>query len=248
MVSGSSLVLYSRLHLVFLNPKALRIVFLIILGNAIILQIPNIIIAYMPEKFTPAEFGRIGTVFTYIVIIFSIQEISISSLYVYPFIRFMRQGGSLLTPKAKRMLYFLVVMEALVIMSDVLLSTLVFLHLYSARRMIIGFVYAIKLRIELAVLNRIIGFRLVGAQLEGEGVGAGSGLRNVVTVRRGFQNSLQQLAKGSDSIGSILVAQSLTGREVLDVEREREVSVLPEILDGNGIQTNPLDVSHPEIL
>src|ERR1700753_1405648 len=48
MLTGSSLVLYSRLYLILPNPKLLRIILFIIFGNAAVFQIPNIVIAFIP--------------------------------------------------------------------------------------------------------------------------------------------------------------------------------------------------------
>jgi hypothetical protein len=216
--------------------------------DAAIFKLPNIILVTMPEKFTPAVFDTIGAVFTYCDIGFTIQEISLSSLYIYLFIRFMRQGGSHSTQEAVGMFYFLIIIEGLVIMSDALLNTLVYLHTYSARRMILAFTYAFKLRIELIVLNRIRRFRLVRqAQLE-EGVGGESGLGSTVTEVSPFHlqsratTCIRQvcLDKRSDSIGPDLGGPNIAGGRALNAVREREISVLAQVSDGNGVQGNTL--------
>jgi hypothetical protein len=136
MVTGSSLILYSRLHLILLSPKILRVILLVILTNAILFQTPDIIMAYLADKVRPAVYDEFDRIFTYFDIVFAIQEIFLSSLYIYSFFRFARQGSLRLTKDAKGMVYFLVMLEGVVIVFDVLLNLLVYLHIISARRMI----------------------------------------------------------------------------------------------------------------
>jgi hypothetical protein len=170
MASGFSLVLYSRLHLVLPNPKMLRIILFVILVDGIIVQAPLLIVGAVYGKIGPATFVKAAHIFTYYEVLLSVQEASLSSLYIFLFVRFIRQGDSQSPKETKKVLYLLVAAEVTIILCDLASNTLLYLQVYFARRIIFTFVFAIKLRVEFAVLNRLAIFGQQRMQAQDGGI------------------------------------------------------------------------------
>lgn len=95
-------------------------------------------------------------------IFLSIQEISLSSLYIYLFARFMRQGDRHVSHDVKKALYLLVIVEVIKIICHTVLYVLLILEFYLARKMILALVYAIQVKIEFIVLNSFMDFSWTG--------------------------------------------------------------------------------------
>jgi hypothetical protein len=92
MVTGSSLVLCSRINLVAPSSIRLRATLLsIVAATALIVYVPT----YTSSNFPESQVGyRIYHVASRLEILFAVQEISLASLYTYLFMRFMKDGQS----------------------------------------------------------------------------------------------------------------------------------------------------------
>ena len=227
VVTGSSLVLYSRLHLVLPNPKLLRILLLVILGSSVLLQTPNIVMSYISGDITSEVFIRFMAVLSRLDVIFSVQETFLSTLYIFLFTRFMRQGDSQVSKDVKRMFYFLVTVESFPIISHAILNALLFLNLYLARRMIFGFIYAVKLRIEFVVLNKFMDFKQKRQtqlqsrcpELEFRNTVPDTGRVSVLRVESKEEIPvLTQISEGKDALGAALTENNFKD-EVDELER-----------------------------
>jgi hypothetical protein len=174
MVTGFSLVLYSRLHLIFKSIIILRILLVIIVVNCMLVQSPLFILAFVgAPRYT--VFIKVATFLSHFEVVFAVQEVFLSSLYIYLFMKFVRQGGAKGVKYLKQTLYLLILAEVVIVVFDVALNVLLFLGWYLARRTILPFVYAFKLQIEFLVLNRLVGSRQAGgAKLKGFGVDLGN--------------------------------------------------------------------------
>ena len=120
-VTGFSIVLWSRLHLVVRNPRVLRAVLIMIIVDAILLHTPIIVCEFglisrhHHEYVHPMEvLERIQQT------IFTIQETIISSLYIYHTARFLNSGYASHT---RKVIGLLVCVQALVIALDAGLTT-----------------------------------------------------------------------------------------------------------------------------
>ncbi len=83
MVTGQSLVLYSRLHLIFRNQLGLRLVLAMIITNAIVLHIPIIILMYGSNASAVNTWTHPYEIYEKVqVTMFCIQELIISAIYI----------------------------------------------------------------------------------------------------------------------------------------------------------------------
>jgi hypothetical protein len=109
-------------------------------------------------------------------VVFSVQEVFLSSLYIWLYWRFMDQGsgsgsgndgrgdgkagdvgGGRLERRRRQTFWLLIAAQIIILSCDIILTTLLYLELFLARLSVMGFIYAIKLNIEFLVLNRLVG-------------------------------------------------------------------------------------------
>ncbi|KAI2626733.1 hypothetical protein GGR54DRAFT_629107 [Hypoxylon sp. NC1633] len=153
MVTGFSIVLWSRLHLVLPSgTRTLRLVLAMIFVDAVLFHTPTIVFQFLVSNApTHAHFLRHMEVTERVqVTAFSAQEILISALYVWGTLQLLRQS---LSAKAKSTMAFLIAVQVLVVLADVLVITLDFLEFFTLKAVLHSFVYATKLQVEFVVLN-----------------------------------------------------------------------------------------------
>lgn len=165
LVSGFSLTLYSRVHLLLFNQRVLQLLLVIIIANGCLVHIPGIVTAYLP--FT-ARSLRASIIISKLEVIFYVQEISLSSLYTFLFIKFIRRSPTpceheTIDATAKMTFVGLIAGQIVVLVSDVCMVVLLFQNFYLARKLIIPLNYAIKVLIEFFVLNQLVRFSSTGA-------------------------------------------------------------------------------------
>jgi len=151
MVSGFSMTLYSRVHLVVTNRKVLRLLLAVIILNGCIVHIPAIITGYI------ARHARLQII-NKLEIACYVQEIFLSSLYTFQFGRFARQDSSSLDYMRKKTLCGLVVGQVVVLGCDISMAILLFSNFYLARKLILPLNYALKILVEFFVLNQLVAF------------------------------------------------------------------------------------------
>ncbi|KAF2430890.1 hypothetical protein EJ08DRAFT_573016, partial [Tothia fuscella] len=154
MTTGFSLVLYSRLHLVNPQKIVLTTSLIVIILNAVVFHgaILSSIIYSMVHPTDAAWKAYVDLSFSEIV--FAVQEIALSTSYVYFFFQF--TAGSRAEPKTKVILQFLIGVELLVLAADVILNVLLFKEIYMARWMIQSFLVMLKVKVEFMVLNSLV--------------------------------------------------------------------------------------------
>ncbi|KAL3451230.1 hypothetical protein BJX65DRAFT_237135 [Aspergillus insuetus] len=155
MVTGQSIVLYSRLHLVLPNPKILRRVLAMIIINVVILHFPTTVLTYGSNLAS----GRAGYINGYNVMEkiqmtgFCIQEFVLSALYIWETTRMLRLDPD----KGKRkIMYQLVAINLIIILMDIGLLVVEYMDYYIMETMIKGVVYSVKLKLEFAVLGKLV--------------------------------------------------------------------------------------------
>lgn len=156
MVPGQSVVLYSRLHLVLQNSKVLRPVLYVIIIDTIILIIPTTVLT-----FSTAYVGTVTIVRAYNVMErlqvawFCAQEFMISGIYIWEAVKLLR-----LMPEKdhyrNRIMYELLAINFLNILMDIALLVLEYIGLYGLQTTFKSAVYSVKLKLELAVLGRLV--------------------------------------------------------------------------------------------
>ncbi|KAL1614923.1 hypothetical protein SLS54_009372 [Diplodia seriata] len=160
MVTGQSMVLYSRLHLVMHDERKLRAVLWIVVADGVVMSVPLIVMAFGSNSPAPDAFLPVFTVWDKIQIaVFAAQEILISVLYIYETARLLQpQAPNTASGRAlRRILVHLVIVNAVVLAFDVTLLGVQYSNQYEIQTTYKGAVYSIKLKLEFSVLNNLIG-------------------------------------------------------------------------------------------
>jgi hypothetical protein len=148
---GFLMILYSRLHLILDRPRVLHAIAFTILGIGIPIQIIMVLAGDRVLN------DKVWVVTFRLEVIFPVADILLAVLYIYLFIRFMRQAVSSVDAHTRRTFLLLVLSEAAVVVLDVAGITLWYVELYLLRLALLPFIYAVKLKVEFAVLNRLAG-------------------------------------------------------------------------------------------
>ena len=160
MVTGQAFVLYSRLHLVVRNQRTLRYVLCMIIFDACALHIPTIIFTYgsnSPDanywtpKFNIMERIQLTG--------FCVQEFVISTIYITSTVRLL---GSIYHSMTRKVMLQLLLINCICIGMDIILIGLEFTNNYVGEASIKPMIYAIKLKLEFAVLNQLMGLTKAG--------------------------------------------------------------------------------------
>ncbi|KAJ5215670.1 uncharacterized protein N7498_002077 [Penicillium cinerascens] len=157
MVTGQSVVLYSRLHLVMYDPRILDRVLALIIIDAIILHIPTTVLTYGSNlKPNNHEFISGFLVMEKIQMTgFCLQEFIISGIYIWETTKMLQLNSS---PAKKRLLLELFLINSVISLMDVGLLVVEYLNLYVIEATLKGAIYSVKLKLEFAVLGRLTDF------------------------------------------------------------------------------------------
>ncbi|KAJ5349533.1 hypothetical protein N7541_007260 [Penicillium brevicompactum] len=160
MVTGQSVVLYSRLHLVLRDERILRMVFRLIIANVFLLHVPTTILTYGANI---VHTGELAWVRGYNVMEkiqltgFTIQESILSTLYVIETVKLLRLGADVsVRPDTRSIMYQLIGINCAIVGMDLLLLSLEYADFYAVQITLKGFVYSLKLKLEFAVLGRLV--------------------------------------------------------------------------------------------
>jgi hypothetical protein len=246
MITGSWLVLYFRLNLILSNRKFLRVILITILGNAVVFQLPDMVITYISGHANPAIIQKIEDIFPKFDIIFTVQEVFLSSLYIFVLVQFLTQGGTSVSQDMITTFCFLILAEVAIFILNIVLNILLYLQIYLARRMLLGLFYAIQLKIEFIDLNRLVVFAQRRQAYSGSNVEELqarntmmdmfpipelSGRSKVPTSSR-----LDALGNSSESPEAELAVLHLAGSSVQRAEMEEDIITpisFPKAMPGN---------------
>lgn len=155
MVTGQSIVLYSRLHLVLRNSRVLQRVLCMIIVNAIVLHIPTTVVTYGSNF----DGGNKAFIQGYNVMEkiqmtgFCLQEFIISSLYIFETVKMLRMDPE---RGSRKIMYQLLSINFLIILMDLGLLVVEYLNFYVIETTLKGAVYSVKLKLEFAVLGKLV--------------------------------------------------------------------------------------------
>ena len=157
MVTGQSLVLYSRLHLIFRNPFWLRMVLAMILTNAFVLHVPIIILIYGANFSHDDSWVPVYDVYEKVqVTMFCVQEFIISAIYVKTCYSFFDTENGLYGDAVCKMRRHLLLVNVIVILLDVPILALEYTGFYDLQTAYKSFVYSVKLKLEFRILNQLM--------------------------------------------------------------------------------------------
>ncbi|KAH7380183.1 hypothetical protein BKA66DRAFT_610020 [Pyrenochaeta sp. MPI-SDFR-AT-0127] len=153
-VTGFSIVLWSRLHLVVNDPRILRAVLIMILVNGVLMHTPIVVIEFGLISRHKEQYMRPMEIMERIQqTVFTLQETIISCLYIFHTYRFLNSGYAMHTRKVVRLL---VLVQACVIAFDGGLTAFDYKNMFTLKCTVHPFVYALKLKLEFIVLNQLL--------------------------------------------------------------------------------------------
>ncbi|KAI3331414.1 hypothetical protein HD806DRAFT_477294 [Xylariaceae sp. AK1471] len=157
MVTGQSVVLYSRLHLVLHNRSRLRLVLGMIIFNAIICHIPITVLVYGSNSSNPAPFVEPYSIYEKVqVTIFFIQESIISALYIASTASLMKLKSLLHGDTNRQIMKHLIYVNVMIVLLDITILGLEYSGLYIIQTAYKALVYSIKLKFEFSILNKLV--------------------------------------------------------------------------------------------
>lgn len=159
MVTGQSLVLYSRLHLLLRNEFRLRLVLAMIITNAVICHVPITVMVYGANSSNPEPFVLPYSVYEKVqVTLFFLQETIISGLYIYETVALMRSRNGLgaRSGATRWLLTHLIIVNIIIVVLDVTILGLEYADLYGLQTSYKALVYSVKLKLEFSILNRLV--------------------------------------------------------------------------------------------
>uniref|UniRef100_A0A093VFC9 Inositol 1,4,5-trisphosphate receptor type 1 n=1 Tax=Talaromyces marneffei PM1 TaxID=1077442 RepID=A0A093VFC9_TALMA len=156
MVTGFSLVLYSRLNLmsfIMRNRHISRIALAMIITNAVLFHIPTFVV-FMIGVSSPGLFVKYISAMNALervqIVMFSVQELILSGLYIYGTFKMAQDSFN---SRIRRTIVLLITVQIAAVCCSALLIVLDFAGYYILKSFIHSFVYAIKLKLEFVILN-----------------------------------------------------------------------------------------------
>ncbi|RGP76992.1 hypothetical protein FLONG3_4930 [Fusarium longipes] len=158
MVSGQSLVLWSRLHLVLRNRFRLRCVLYMIIVNGVLMHGTVIPMIYGSFSANTAMWEQPYSIMEKIqVSIFFVQEIIISGCYISETVKLMKLERTMGNKRgSRRLMNHLIYVNILIILLDVTILGLEYADQYQYQTSYKAFVYSTKLKLEFTILNRLV--------------------------------------------------------------------------------------------
>ena len=158
MVTGQSMVLWSRLHLVLRNRFRLRLVLAMIIFNAAIGHGTDIVLIYGADATNSSRWLNGFNIYERIQIsLFFAQELIISGIYIYEIVKLMKLENTLQIRNRNRYLMkYLICVNVVVILLDIVILAVEYSGYYRIQTAYKGFAYSVKLKLEFTILNKIV--------------------------------------------------------------------------------------------
>lgn len=157
MVTGQSVVLYSRLHLVVWDKRKIRWVLFMIIFNVVFVHCPMIVLALCTETIQSPRIVHTFITFDKVqIVIFFIQEAIISIIYIHQTMRLLRQGEESNDRPLRKLLAHLIFVNLVVLILDISVLCTQFAGHYEIQTTYKTAVYSVKLKIEFSILNRLV--------------------------------------------------------------------------------------------
>lgn len=164
LITGQSIVLYSRLGLLLQSKKTLRNLLIFILVNGFVLYTTTTILHYGTYHPSASIAGRfldgIHIMEKIQMTLFCIQEFYISALYIREVQRLSRvleRGG-----RGRRTMWELGVINVVIVVLDIALLALEYLGFSILEQVFKGVAYSYKLKMEFAILGKLVDVSGVG--------------------------------------------------------------------------------------
>ncbi|CAM1511963.1 Fc.00g094760.m01.CDS01 [Cosmosporella sp. VM-42] len=158
MVTGQSVVLWSRLHLVLRNRFRLKMILWMIIVDGILCHGAVAPVLFGSFSSNPDPWTLPYSIIEKIqVTIFFIQEIVISGIYIVETVKMMKVEMSVGSGKSsRRLMNHLIFVNFLIILLDITILGLEYANQYEIQTSYKAFVYSTKLKLEFTILNRLV--------------------------------------------------------------------------------------------
>ncbi|KAH6982397.1 hypothetical protein EDB80DRAFT_736583 [Ilyonectria destructans] len=158
LVSGQSVVLYSRLHLVLNDPKILCIVMWMIIVNGVVWHTSITVLLFGSSYSSAQNRAGFNTVFNILekvqMTCFCLQEFTISGLYIWKTWDILNTAfGS-----KRRFMWQLFAINVFIVVMDIALLAIEYKSLFLWEQGVKVATYSIKLKLEFAVLGELVEF------------------------------------------------------------------------------------------
>lgn len=181
IVPVQSLILYSRLFLVFYHEKFLRFLLDGIIIVIILLIVPNSISMYGSAFISAPTWNyAYGVTERLQVTGFCVMELFISSIYMWSAVKLLKlspEGKS----RAKRIMYELLAINTVTMILDIAVISVEYLNHYTIQVCLKVFVYSVKVKVEFAVLGRLVALTKTRRTKQADRVRRTSFIRNAYT-------------------------------------------------------------------
>lgn len=156
MVPGQSLVLYSRLHLVLYNQRILHTVLYIIIASTVCVLLLTTTTIFGSAYIQTSTWKKAYDIVERLQLTwFCVQEFLIPNLYIWEAVKLLR-----LSPERdnhrKKIMYELLLINLIIIVLDVPVPVLEYVNFYYLEVSLKPTIYSIKLRLEFAILGRLV--------------------------------------------------------------------------------------------
>ncbi|KAI5455786.1 hypothetical protein BGZ63DRAFT_324503, partial [Mariannaea sp. PMI_226] len=157
MVTGQSMVLWSRLHLILQNENRIRFVMWIIITNGVVLHGSIIPMVYGSFSTNPEIWLKLYSIAEkFELVIFFLQEFMLSSLYIFQTIGLMKMERPLGNRSSSCLMMKHLILVNIFIILDITILALEFTNQYDFQISYKPFAYSVKLKLEFTILNRLV--------------------------------------------------------------------------------------------
>lgn len=174
MVTGQSLVLWSRLYLVVQNRMVLQGVLWMIIIDAVILHVPTIVLLYGTVSVLSDPWSEGYNIMQHIQLIwFCMQELIISSIYIWEAVKLLH-----LRPQGFRynILHQLLAINIVILILGVAVVAIEYAGYFGVQIFFKPVAYSIKLRLEYAILGNLVAISRTSYNSEEEPSSSGRGI------------------------------------------------------------------------
>ncbi|KAM5343960.1 hypothetical protein ACJ41O_012497 [Fusarium nematophilum] len=159
MVTGQSVVLWSRLHLVVYNQTIIRLVLAMIITTGCLIHIPESVIFIYVNTSDSAGYLRAFLIYERLeIVVFSLQESIISGLFLWEGYRSFWPVLALRGSEGRSFLAQLIALFLVNVLLDSVLIALEYSGRFQLQTSIKPFVYSVKLKVEFIILNKLVRF------------------------------------------------------------------------------------------
>ena len=160
MVTGQSLVLYSRLHLFVRDKRVLRAILTMIIVDFCLFQVPTSVQKFLSGRTNTGTWLDVYHIYERIqLVVFTVQEVVISIVYIRATVAWLSPSDPEGTRRTK---HFLIYLNVLCIALDIAIICEVSTNQWVYEEASQSLAYAIKLTLEFAVLNQVMEVHRLG--------------------------------------------------------------------------------------